>query len=431
MILRRALSTAAASSTTTTAKNSIYDAKHIQQELLKSYNRKTANLLLAVNSQPLAERVVRAIGDHQRRLLGGGSGSGSEIESPENQQKRFIFEASPGNGVLTEQLLLQLQNHRIRVFEHNANRLVALRALQKRFGEDRLEIVDKQILDFCNGNYKLLNLTRDDLSKVCFDGVPLHANWSNGSSSSGSASSDDGKNSTAPVDSNSPSSPSITFLTVLSPFLAREFLSYLVYSLTHFDSLFSTGPTQFYLFVPLPAYKAMVSRPTRNLKHYTAFTINVNSLFEYAEVEELQESLEGGTEDSSPGLPGVGQVKVEGRTVTVVPSDYFALTSERQKLKTKEDFVLLHVRPKALVHQLEADFLINYVTFVKQSFTKRSNYAIRYYEKQFPGCAVELIGLGISYFKTLGDLTAEEMFTIFSHLYRTPHYQTSIFRELC
>ncbi len=146
MILRRALSTAAASSTTTTAKNSIYDAKHIQQELLKSYNRKTANLLLAVNSQPLAERVVRAIGDHQRRLLGGGSGSGSEIESPENQQKRFIFEASPGNGVLTEQLLLQLQNHRIRVFEHNANRLVALRALQKRFGEDRLEIVDKQIL---------------------------------------------------------------------------------------------------------------------------------------------------------------------------------------------------------------------------------------------------------------------------------------------
>ena len=145
MILRRALSTAAASSTTTTAKNSIYDAKHIQQELLKSYNRKTANLLLAVNSQPLAERVVRAIGDHQRRLLGGGSGSGSD-QSAENKQKRFIFEASPGNGVLTEQLLLQLQNHRIRVFEHNANRLVALRALQKRFGEDRLEIVDKQIL---------------------------------------------------------------------------------------------------------------------------------------------------------------------------------------------------------------------------------------------------------------------------------------------
>lgn len=217
--------------------------------------------------------------------------------------------------------------------------------------------------DFCNGNYKLLNLTRDDLSKVCFDGVPLHANWSNGSSRS-SSSSDDVKNSTSPEDSNdhSSSSPSsITFLAVLSPFLAREFLSYLVYSLTHFDSLFSTGPTQFYLFVPLLAYKAMVSRPTRNLKHYTAFTINVNSLFEYAEVEELQlqESLEGG--DSSPGLPGVGQVKVEGRTVTVVPGDYFALTSERQKLKTKEDFVLLHIRPKALVHQLEADFLINYV----------------------------------------------------------------------
>lgn len=198
--------------------------------------------------------------------------------------------------------------------------------------------------------------------------MPLHANWSNGSSrssSSSSGSSDDGKNSTPPEDSNdhSSSSPSsITFLTVLSPFLAREFLSFLVYSLAHFDSLFSTGPTQFYLFVPLPAYKAMVSRPTRNLKHYTAFTINVNSLFEYAEVEELQlqASLEGGT-DSGPGLPGVGQVKVEGRTVTVVPGDYFALTSERQKLKTKEDFVLLHIRPKALVHQLEADFLINYV----------------------------------------------------------------------
>lgn len=95
----------------------------------------------------------------------------------------------------------------------------------------------------------------------------------------------------------------------------------------------------------------MVSRPTRNLKYYTSFTININSLFDYQAVEELTPSEQ---------LYGVGQVKVEGRTVTVVPSDYFSFTNERT-FKTKEDFVLLHIKPKTLVQQLEADFLINYV----------------------------------------------------------------------
>lgn len=56
--------------------------------------------------------------------------------------------------------------------------------------------------------------------------------------------------------------------------------------------------------------------------------------------------------------------------------------------------------------------------------------AIDYYEKHFPGCGVDLIGLGISYFKTLGDLTSDEMMTIFVHLFKAPQYRNSIFRDL-
>lgn len=67
--------------------------------------------------------------------------------------------------------------------------------------------------------------------------------------------------------------------------------------------------------------------------------------------------------------------------------------------------------------------------FVKQSFMKRTNNAIKYYEKLFPGCTIDLIGLGISYHKTLGDLTSDEMFQIFSHVHKLPHYKNSIFKN--
>ena len=74
------------------------------------------------------------------------------------------------------------------------------------------------LIDFVNGNYKLLDLDRDQLSKQCFEGIAVQKNWSN-----------KGDQDQETIDT------CIQFFTVLSPFLAREFLTFLVYSLSHFD----------------------------------------------------------------------------------------------------------------------------------------------------------------------------------------------------
>lgn len=60
---------------------------------------------------------------------------------------------------------------------------------------------------------------------------------------------------------------------------------------------------------------------------------------------------------------------------------------------------------------------------------KPTNNAIKYYETHFPGCTIDLIGLGISYFKSIGDLTKDEIYTIFCHVYSLPYYVNSIFKE--
>ena len=115
-MLRRVLSSAA----------NTLNATSIQRELLKSYLGKTKHLFLCINNHQLAERVGQVIGD--------------QFLNPE----KFVFEASPGNGILTEQLLKN-GTPRIRVFEHIESKLEVLKTMQNKYGK-RLEIVDKQIL---------------------------------------------------------------------------------------------------------------------------------------------------------------------------------------------------------------------------------------------------------------------------------------------
>ena len=106
--------------------STVFDAKNIQQELLKSYLRKTSSLFLCVNNVKLAEKVCQVIGD--------------QLVNP----AKTVFEASPGHGILTEQLLKN-GTPRLRVFEHVQNKIDTLKTLQQKYG-NRLEIVDKQIL---------------------------------------------------------------------------------------------------------------------------------------------------------------------------------------------------------------------------------------------------------------------------------------------
>ena len=189
------------------------------------------------------------------------------------------------------------------------------------------------IVDYVNGYYRLANLTREDLSKECFEGIPVQKNWSNNN----------------PSQDNKVTDNYIQFLSVLSPFLAREFLTFLVYSLARYDSFFSTGPTECFLFVPVSNYKLMLCQPSRSLKHYTSFTIHANSLFDYSEIDLYSTSLKG-----------VERMKIENKVHTVISSDFFSYTNERP-FKTKENFVFIRIKPKPMVNKLDAEFLINYV----------------------------------------------------------------------
>lgn len=106
--------------------NSHFDAHTIRQELWKSYLRKTTSLNLCIKNKQLAERVTQVIGD---QLL---------------DQRKIVFEASPGSGLLTEQLLKN-GTPKVRVFEHIETKLAKLASLKQSYG-NRLEIVDIQIL---------------------------------------------------------------------------------------------------------------------------------------------------------------------------------------------------------------------------------------------------------------------------------------------
>lgn len=190
---------------------------------------------------------------------------------------------------------------------------------------------DDYSVDFINGNYKLLDLNREVLLKECFENVPVQKNWAK---------------SLASIEDSAESS--IQFITSLSPSTGKEFLSFLVYSLSRFEYFFSTGPTEFFLFVPLTNYKMMISRPSKNLNQYTAFTIHINSLFDYSEIDIY-----------SPQLKGVEKVKIENKVHTIISSKYFSYTNNRT-FKSKDSFVFLKVKPKPFVNELGADFLINY-----------------------------------------------------------------------
>lgn len=184
--------------------------------------------------------------------------------------------------------------------------------------------------DFATGNYRLLDLEREDLLRLCFGG--LTNNWSHS------------------TDRPQQTQPSFQLFTALSPFFAREFLTYLVYSIVRFESFFESGPNEFYLFVPISIYRTIASKPSRNLHLYTAFTIHMNTLFERHEIDLYSSDLKN----------GIDKVKIENRHHSIISSTNFAYTNDR-KFKSKEAFILIKLKPKPFISQMEADYLIDYM----------------------------------------------------------------------
>lgn len=169
--------------------------------------------------------------------------------------------------------------------------------------------------------------------KECFDQVPIRENWA----------SVEGKPNQEKID------PSIQLITGISPVLAREFLTFLVYSLSRFEYFFINGPMEFYVFLPLSIYLQINSRPSKNLNHYTAFTIHLNSLFDFTEINTY-----------SPELKGVEKVKIDNGIHTIISNSYFTYTNNRT-IKAKDSYVFLKITPKPVINKLGSDFLINYV----------------------------------------------------------------------
>lgn len=113
-----------------------FESGNFKQELLKSYLRKTASLFICITDQNFAKTVAAKIADELKN------------------ETKIVFEATPGYGVLTEQLL-EAGVTRIRVFEHLEDRLPRFQELKSIYG-DRLEICNLQILGkYCLQLYNL------------------------------------------------------------------------------------------------------------------------------------------------------------------------------------------------------------------------------------------------------------------------------------
>lgn len=100
--------------------------RNFQKEFGKLYFKKSANLFIYLNNSNIAKRICE------------------KISNDLSDKDVYIFEASPGTGVLTEQLLQH--KAKVRVFEPlEKPRREILAKFQDNYG-DKLEIVDKQIL---------------------------------------------------------------------------------------------------------------------------------------------------------------------------------------------------------------------------------------------------------------------------------------------
>lgn len=275
--------------------------------------RKTSNLNICINNPDFATKVAQTL-------------------EKDLEKCPIVLEASPGRGILSEKLLKHTKIERLRVFEHIKSHHKHLNKLSKQYRK-RLELIDQQILDLSNGNYRMLNITRDEFLKFCFSDIEVSPNWQRNELTD------------KPVEC----SPSYKFIAAISPFLAREFMSFFVYSLSQYDSFFFHGPNEYYLFLPVSNFKQMISKPSKNLKYYTAFTVHVNSMFDYTEIDLY-----------SPDLKGVERMNIDDKVYSIISKDNFTFTNDRV-FKTHESFVFLKFKPKPIINQLTSEYLFNYL----------------------------------------------------------------------
>ena len=180
------------------------------------------------------------------------------------------------------------------------------------------------IVDLITGNYKLLDINREDLLNDCFKDIPL-------------------------PEIESKADDKIVFYASLSPYFAREFLQYLIWTLCNIDAFFICGPVEFYLFLPFANFKQIMAQPRGNYKEYTTLSVHRGSLVDF-EVIDLDLDNICHTE----------KVEYNKINYTVLDSTNFELSNRKPFVNT-EMFIFVRMKPKDIVRDMDADFRRNYL----------------------------------------------------------------------
>ncbi|CAN8000610.1 unnamed protein product [Ixodes hexagonus] len=271
-----------------------------------------------------------------------------------------LFEANPGPGILTKRLLESGVPH-LRVFEKNPLFLKELEELKQRF-PSQLEVVEEDLL-------RLPTLQACDsygtTSKVdaLLRGLPPQA-WKE--------------------------PPCLLVIASLSRKRELSFLRFLLHMLPQKASLFAIGRIDFLFFITDTEYTYLsATNSDHNFQKYRDVSILYKLFFDIEVLGKVPRALflplplkDKKTADQAGGGQHMHLVHLSPR------SDLFDIFDPPERLQ-------------------------ELVFFIRQNMVKRSAYIIPTLEKWIPGCGPRLIRGGVRVFDRMGDLSPNQVLSVF------------------
>lgn len=287
-----------------------------------------------------------------------------------------LFEANPGPGILTRCLLESGAPH-LRVFEKNPLFLKELEGLKQRY-PSQLEVVEEDLL-------RLPTLQACDsygiTSRVdaLLRGLPPQA-WKE--------------------------PPCLLVIASLSRKRELSFLRFLLHVLPQRASLFAIGRIDFLLFLTETEYTYLsASNSDHNFKKYRDVSILYKLFFDIEVLGKVPRAL-------FLPLP-----QKEGKTPD-------------QRMCNGQQMHLVHLSPRSDLFDIldPPERLQELVFFIRQNMVKRSAYIIPTLEKWIPGCGPRLIRGGVRVFDRMGDLSPNQVLSVFRLFSSLPEYAHSPFQ---
>ncbi|XP_064485054.1 dimethyladenosine transferase 2, mitochondrial-like isoform X2 [Ornithodoros turicata] len=279
-------------------------------------------------------------------------------------EEALIFEANPGPGVLTK-ALLEAGIPQLRVFEK----------IPVFVGHLELDIVREDFL-------RLASISASDEYGVTertsqlLRGVP-HLPWKN--------------------------EPVVRVVGTLSRKKEVTFLRFLLHVLPQRASIFAVGRIDFLLFISGLEYTYITST-NKDLRRYRGISVLYKLFFDIQVIDKVPRRL---------FLPLPPKWKPKPNNVAVDHDNLFLV-----RLTPRSDLFELLTPPERL---------LELVFFIRQNMVKRTAYVIPTLEKWIPGCGPRLIHCGVKVFSRMGDLSPDQMLTLFQQFSALSEYQDSPF----